>query len=75
MASVRRPNITRAVRAVIQDVAKSRGASIVAEKGAVIYNTPDVDITSEVIAKLNGRVTSVSVTKVDLTKQQGQQPR
>jgi Skp family chaperone for outer membrane proteins len=48
----------------------AKGASVVLEKGAVVWATDAVDVTADVLSRFNARVKTVPVTKVDLTQQQ-----
>jgi outer membrane protein len=50
---------------------KAKNASIVIETGNTIATTTSVDITADVISRLNQMVKTVTVTKIDLTKQAG----
>ena len=61
-------DVIGAAQSVIADQMKSKGASIALETGSTIATSKDVDITDAVIAGLNKKVTTVVVTKVDLTK-------
>jgi outer membrane protein len=46
---------------IIEKVAKQKGLTLVVETGATVYSTNDLDITNEVLEKLNKEITSVKV--------------
>jgi Skp family chaperone for outer membrane proteins len=56
---------------VVTQVMQTRGATIVVDKGATLANSPSVDVTNDVLASLNQRLPSLSVTPLP---QQAQQP-
>ncbi len=46
---------------IVEQIGKESGATLVINKGAAIYAAPDLDITQEVVRRLNARLPSVSV--------------
>jgi outer membrane protein len=54
--------VQSALTATVADVAKARSISLVLAKGAVLYNLPAFDITTEVLQKLDARLPSVKLT-------------
>ena len=54
--------VQTALNATVADVAKARSISLVLIKGAVLYNLPAFDITTEVLQKLDARLPSVKLT-------------
>jgi outer membrane protein len=54
--------VQAALNATVADVAKARSISLVLIKGAVLYNLPAFDITTEVLQKLDARLPSVKLT-------------
>jgi len=46
---------------IVEQIAKESGANIVLTKGQTIYAQPDLDITPEVIKRLNAKLPSVAV--------------
>jgi outer membrane protein len=55
-----------AVLAVVQEISKGRGVQAVLLKQQVLWVEPTLDMTNEVLAKLNARLTEVPV-KLDLS--------
>lgn len=64
-----RGELNRLVTPVIQEVVQARGGQILLERGAVAYAVGGVDITSDVVARLDQRVRSMTVTRVVLPDQ------
>lgn len=54
--------VQSALNSTVADVAKTRSISLVLIKGAVLYNLPAFDITTEVLQKLDSRLPSVKLT-------------
>jgi outer membrane protein len=52
----------------INEAMRARNAAVVLELENTAAHNPDVDITSDVIARFNQRVQTIAVAKVDLTK-------
>jgi len=46
---------------IVDQIAKESSATLVVNKGATIYSTADLDITQEVVRRLNARLPSVTV--------------
>ncbi|MFI5001769.1 MAG: OmpH family outer membrane protein [Reyranellales bacterium] len=46
---------------IVDQIAKESSATLVINKGAAIYSTADLDITQEVVRRLNARLPSVAV--------------
>ncbi|GJL91386.1 OmpH family outer membrane protein [Hyphococcus sp.] len=51
---------------ILKDIVDKRGATILLDRSAVMYAAPETDITQEVIAALDKKVTSVEVQKISL---------
>jgi Skp family chaperone for outer membrane proteins len=64
-----RGELNRLVTPVIQEVVQARGGQILLERGAVAYAVGGVDITSDVVARLDQRVRALTVTRVVLPDQ------
>ena len=58
---------------IISAVATARGANIAVDKGSTLFAAPAVDVTAEVLARLNQQLPSVRVTPLPQQQQQ-QQP-
>jgi len=56
-----RQQIGQKLLPVIDQISKSRGASVTIDKGSLLFATPDLDITDGVLAALNQQLTSVNV--------------
>ena len=54
--------IVQALQPIMEDVMKARGANIVMERGNVVLAAPSVDVTKDVIQKLNAKLARVSIT-------------
>ena len=57
---------------IIGTVAQARGANIAVDKGSTLFSAPAVDVTGDVLARLNQQLPSVRVTPLP---QQQQQPQ
>lgn len=55
---------------VVNQVMQTRGASIVVDKGATLASSPSLDVTNDVLAGLNQRLPSLSVTPLPQGQQQ-----
>jgi Skp family chaperone for outer membrane proteins len=64
-----RGELNRLVTPVIQEVVQARGGQILLERGAVAYAVAGVDITTDVVARLDQRVRALTVTRVVLPDQ------
>ncbi len=64
--------ISEAMTPILEKIVKDRGATLLLDRSAVMYASVDNDITQEVIAELDKKLTSVKVEKVDLAKLQQQ---
>jgi Skp family chaperone for outer membrane proteins len=58
-----------AVRVAAQEAMTARGATIVLDASQVIVNAPTVDITGDVISRLNARKPSIQVVRQRLPQQ------
>lgn len=72
-------NVLRQINArlnpVISQVMTARGANIAVDVAATLAHAPAVNVTADVLARLNGALPSVSVTPLPAqTQQQQQQP-
>lgn len=66
--------IGRALQPILQQVVEERGATLLLDRSAVMYNSADTDITPDVMSRLNESLTSVPVERVVLTREQGAAP-
>jgi outer membrane protein len=53
--------VETAIVQIVEQIAKESGATLVLTKQAAIYAQPDLDITQEVVRRLNARLPSVAV--------------
>ena len=67
--------IGRQLIPIVQSVASARGATVAVDRGSTLYAAPALDITNEVLAQLNQRLPSVSVTPLPQQPAQQQQPQ
>ncbi|GAB4517692.1 MAG: hypothetical protein Tsb0010_01860 [Parvularculaceae bacterium] len=65
--------IGRALQPILQEVVEQRGATLLLDRSAVMYNSADTDITADVMARLNENLTSVPLERVVLTREQSAQ--
>lgn len=59
----------QALEPVLNEVATQRGAQIMLERSSVVYVSPTVDVTAEIIAKMDGRLSSVAVVRKSIPTQ------
>jgi Skp family chaperone for outer membrane proteins len=59
---------------MVEEAMKSKKADVVLQKGQVVAVAPSADITSDVIARLNKKITTLAVTKVSLTRSASAKP-
>lgn len=62
--------IGEAMKPILKEIVERRGATLLLEHSAVMYASVDTDITQEVIAALDKKITSVKVEKVSLAELQ-----
>ena len=62
----------QALQPVLKEVIEEKGADVVLERSSVVFAGKAVDITEEVITKLDASTPSVNVTKQKLPKKTGQ---
>lgn len=60
---------------IVNSVAAARGATVALDKGAILYNAPNIEITNEVLAQLNQQLPAVSVTPLPQQQQTPTQGR
>lgn len=65
--------IGRALQPILQEVVEQRGATLLLDRSAVMYNSADTDITADVMARLNEKLTNVPLERVVLTREQAAQ--
>lgn len=63
-------NVLKGADPILREMLTEKKASVVIEAATTIASAPAVDITTEVIARLDTRVKAVPVTKVDLVAEQ-----
>lgn len=57
---------------ILKTIVESRGATVLLDRSAVMYASTDTDITQQVIAELDKKLTSVTVEKTNLAELQKQ---
>ncbi len=55
---------------ILKDIVEKRGATLMLDKSAVLYAATETDITAEVVAALDKKVTTVEVEKITLAEVQ-----
>lgn len=73
IAQTERAAVSQVVTAAVPDVQAAmtaKGAIVSVDASSAVYVDPKADVTADVIARLDQRVKTVTVTKVDLTKAQ-----
>jgi Skp family chaperone for outer membrane proteins len=58
-----------AIRAAAQDAMTARGAVVVLDKDSVVVNAATIDITGDVITRLNSRTPSIAVVRQRIPQQ------
>lgn len=53
---------------ILKEIVDRRGATILLDRSAVMYASPETDITQEVIAALDKKISTVEVQKVSLSE-------
>ncbi|MAW80943.1 MAG: hypothetical protein CMI63_11950 [Parvularcula sp.] len=53
---------------ILKDIVEKRGATILLDRSAVMYAAPETDVTQEVIAALDKKMSTVEVEKVSLAE-------
>jgi len=53
---------------ILEDIVKKRGATVLLDRAAVMYASPETDITQEVIAALDKKLSTVEVQKISLAE-------
>lgn len=61
-------DVLSAAGPMINESMAARGASVVLSAGSIVTGAASVDITPDVIARLNARVKTVEVSKIDLAQ-------
>lgn len=56
-----RSQIVQSLKPVIDQIAQQRGATVALDKSAVLFAAQTIDITADVLAALNGKLTTVNV--------------
>lgn len=64
--------INEAMLPILKTIVDSRGATILLDRSAVMYASTDIDITQQVIAELDKKLTTVTVEKTNLAELQKQ---
>lgn len=64
--------INEAMMPILKKIVEDRGATIMLDRSAVMYASVDTNITAEVIAELDKKLSSVKVEKVSLAELQRQ---
>lgn len=53
---------------ILKDILEKRGATILLDRAAVMYASPETDITQEVLAELDKKMKTVEVQKISLAE-------
>lgn len=53
---------------ILKEIVDKRGATILLDRSAVMYAAPETDVTQEVIAKLDKKMSTVEVQKISLAE-------
>ncbi|MBT8472108.1 MAG: OmpH family outer membrane protein [Marinicaulis sp.] len=53
---------------ILKDIVDKRGATVLLDRAAVMYASPDADITQEVLAELDKKMKDVEVQKISLSE-------
>lgn len=64
--------LTDAMRPILKKIVEDNGATLLLERGAVMYASQETDITAQVITELDKKVKSVKVERIDLKELQRQ---
>jgi len=65
-----RAQIQEALRPILEDIIKKNGANILLDQSVLLYSTPDLDITTEVLRRLNEKLTELTVKPIPLSSLQ-----
>lgn len=52
---------------ILKDIVEKRGATILVDRSAVLYFSPETDVTQEVLSALNKKLKKVEVQKISLS--------
>ena len=69
----RREELVAAVEPIYQDIIKERKATIMVDRSTLIYASPDIDVTSEVIKRLDDKIKTVKFERVKFDQPQPEQ--
>ncbi len=69
-----RSQIDQALGPIITDIMTKNGANVVLEKGSTLITTPELDITPEVLRRLNEKLTQLTVKPIPLASLQQPAP-
>lgn len=61
-----RQDFAKAVDPIVLEIVRERNVAVLFDRAATMYATPAVDITDEVVKRLDQRVKSIPVTKINL---------
>lgn len=56
------------LRPILQQVMESRGAGVVLSRGSVAYHGPQVDVTNDVLQRVNASIPAITVTRRPYTE-------
>lgn len=65
-----RAQIQETLRPILEDIIKKNNANILVDQSVLIYSTPDRDITTEVLRRLNEKLTELTVKPIPLSSLQ-----
>ena len=63
LIAVSRNDILNAVKPILEDISNKKGITIVLEKASVMLNAEKMDITNEVLKKLNKSLPTINVSR------------
>lgn len=60
---------------VLQEVVDQNGASVILDRSQIVYGAPAIDVTDDVIGRINARAPTITVTRETLPQQQAAAPQ
>ncbi len=65
--------VEAALRPIFSDVMKERGGTVLFDQSVIVAGGPDLDISAEVLKRLNEKLTTIEVKPVSIAELQAQQ--
>ncbi len=63
LIAVSRNDILNAIKPILEDISNEKGITIILEKGSIMLNAEKMDITNEVLKKLNKSLPKIEVSR------------